>query len=128
MKKLFEITYEILMFLSRTTGFSYKEINIIVWFILIPFSWAFLIDKIYKFNYIKIISIIVISLTLLFINDFTVFSNWLFDISADFLRSFDSVGSNYTASSVIICVFIPIVIYFLLIKKAYFFKHHKTEQ
>lgn len=128
MKKLFEITYEILMFLSRTTGFSYKEINIIVWFILIPLSWAFLIDKIYKFNYIKILSIIVISITLLFINDFTVFSNWLFNISADFLRSFDSLGSNYTASSVIICVFIPIVIYFLLIKKAYYFKDHKTEQ
>ena len=128
MKKLFEITYEILMFLSRTTGFSYKEINIIVWFILIPLSWAFLIDKIYKFNYIKILSIIVISITLLFINDFTVFSNWLFNISANFLRSFDSLGSNYTASSVIICVFIPIVIYFLLIKKAYYFKYHKTEQ
>ncbi|AUC81815.1 hypothetical protein [Lacinutrix sp. Bg11-31] len=128
MKKLFDITFEILMFLSRATGFSYKEINIIVWFILIPLSWAFLIDKIYKFNYIKIISIIVISITLLFINDFTVFSNWLFDISADFLKGFDSVGSNYTASSVIICVFIPIAIYFLLIKKAYFFKHHKTEK
>ena len=128
MKKLFEITYEILMFLSRVTSFSYKEINIIVWFLLIPLSWAFLIDKIYKFNYIKIISIITIAITLLFIKDFTLFSNWLFDISADFLRSFDFIGSNYVMSSVIICVLIPIVIYFALIKKAFFLKHNSTRK
>ena len=128
MKKLFEITYEILMFLSRVTGFSYKEINIIVWFLLIPMSWAFLIDKIYKFNYIKIISIITIAITLLFIKDFTLFSNWLFDISADFLRSFDFIGSNYVMSSVIICVLIPIVIYFVLIKKAFFLKHNSNRK
>ena len=125
MKKLFQITYEILMFFSQLTGFSYKEINIIVWFIIIPLSWAYLIDKIYKFNYLKIITAIVISLTLLFIDDFTVFSNWLFDISADFLRSFNVVGSNYVASSVIVCVLIPIVIYFVLIKKAFFKKNKK---
>ncbi|WP_055446408.1 hypothetical protein [Lacinutrix mariniflava] len=128
MKKLFEITYEILMFLSRVTSFSYKEINIIVWFLLIPLSWAFLIDKIYKFNYIKIISIITIAITLLFIKDFTLFSNWLFDISADFLRSFDFIGSNYVMSSVIICVLIPIVIYFVLIKKAFFLKHNSNRK
>ena len=128
MKKLFEITYEILMFLSRVTSFSYKEINIIVWFLLIPLSWAFLIDKIYKFNYFKIISIITIAITLLFIKDFTLFSNWLFDISADFLRSFDFIGSNYVMSSVIICVLIPIVIYFALIKKAFFLKHNSNRK
>ena len=127
MKKLFNLTYEILMFLSKTTGFSYKEINIIVWFILIPLSWAFLIDKIYKFNYIKTTTLVIISVMLLLLNDFTEFSNWLFDVSANFLRGFDSIDGNYTASSVIICVFIPIVIYFLLIRKAYFSKLHKTE-
>ncbi|WP_055436745.1 hypothetical protein [Lacinutrix algicola] len=126
MKDAFKITYEILMYLSRLTGFSYKEINIIVWFIIIPLSWAYLIDKIYKFNYLKIVTSIIISLTLLFTDDFTVFSNWLFDISADFLRSFNVVGSNYIASSVIICVLIPIVIYFVLIKKAFFKKNKKA--
>lgn len=126
MKKLFELTYEALMLLSRVSGFTYKEINIIVWFLIIPISWAFLIDKIYKFNYIKIISLITISITLLFINDFTAFSNWLFDISASFLRGFDSVGSNYIASSVIICLLIPIIIYIILIKKAFFNKTKKT--
>ena len=75
MNKLLEITYEVLMFRSRLTGFSYKEINIIVWFLITPLSWAFLIDKIYKFNYIKITTITIISLTLLFINNFTNFSN-----------------------------------------------------
>lgn len=123
MKKLFDLTYQFLMFLSQSTGFSYKEINIIVWFIIIPISWSFLIDKIHKFNYLKTISILAIILVLFFINDFTDFSNWLFDKSAEFLRYFDVIGSNYTSSSVIICLLIPVIIYLVLIKKAFFKKN-----
>ena len=126
MKEIFDITYRCLMFLSQLTGFSYKEINIIIWFIVIPFSWAFLIDKIRGKHYVKIGFSVIILLTILIISDFSKFSNTLFDASADFLRGFDRIGSNYTTSSVIICLLVPCIIYILLIKKAYF-RQRKNE-
>jgi len=122
MKEIFKATYDLLIWLSDLTGFSYKEINIIIWFIIIPLSWAILIDKIRNKHYLKTLTILFITITLIFIKDFSKFSNWLFDKSADFLRGFDSFGMNYTIASVVICVFIPILIYGVLIKKAYFNK------
>ena len=120
MNQIFELTYIFLMFLSRITGFSYKEINIIVWFILIPMSWIFLIDKIRGKHYFKIGFSIIVVLVLLIIKDFSKFSNKLFDVSAEFLRGFDPVGMDYTTASVIICLLVPLVVYVVLIKKAYF--------
>ncbi|WP_298895063.1 hypothetical protein [uncultured Psychroserpens sp.] len=122
MKEIFDLTYKLLMFLSRITGFSYKEINIIIWFIVIPLSWAFLIDKIRGKHFFKIGFIAIIILALLFIKDFSEFSNMAFDASAEFLRGFDSIGSNYTTTSVVICVLAPLIIYIILIRKAYFRK------
>ena len=40
---------------------------------------------------------------------------WLFDKSVLFLNYFDKYGSNYVASSVWICVSLPIAIYAILI-------------
>ncbi len=122
MKQIFNSVYEFLIFISSISGLNYKEVNIIIWFIIIPFSWCFLIDKIINKHYLKIIFSSIVIFTLLFINDFSEFSNSLFDKSANFLKTFDNIGSNYTTSSVIICVLIPILIYFILIKKAYFQK------
>ncbi|WP_299336331.1 hypothetical protein [uncultured Psychroserpens sp.] len=120
MKDIFNYTYEFLMFLSRLTGFTYKEVNIIIWFILIPLSWMFLIDKIRGKHFFKIGFLIIVLLIVVMIRDFSRFSNQLFDHSANFLRGFDAIGSNYTASSVIICLMVPLIIYLMLIEKAYF--------
>lgn len=119
MQKLFDLTYQFLIFLSHLTGMSYKEINIVIWFICIPFSWAFLVDKIMDRNYCKIVFTAIVLITLS-LNNFSSFSNTLFNTSAQFLRNFDNVGSNYILSSVIICLMLPILIYIVLIKKAYF--------
>lgn len=54
MEFLFKITYDFLKFLEKLTGLSYKEINIIIWFFLIPFTWMFLLDKIAKKNISKL--------------------------------------------------------------------------
>jgi len=122
MNTLFEYTYNILLWISEVTGFTYKEINIIIWFMLIPLSWMILIDKIYQQKKCTIIFIGISTASLLLIPDFTKFCNWLFQQAVDFLNLFNTVGSNYVASSVIICVFIPIVIYIVLIWKAFFKK------
>tara|TARA_R110000751_G_scaffold292680_2_gene400055 strand:- start:295 stop:627 length:333 start_codon:yes stop_codon:yes gene_type:complete len=108
------------MFLLKITGFSYKEINIIIWFIIIPMSWLFLIDKIKGKHYFKIGFSAIVILVLLFIKNFSESSNKLFDVSADFLRGFNPVGMNYTEASVIICLLVPLLVYVVLIRKAYF--------
>lgn len=119
MDTIFDATYQVLIAIANYTGFSYKEINIIVWFIIIPLSWMLLLDKIYKQRKFTIVFVILIIASLLLIHDFTQFCNDLFQKSVDFLNLFNNVGSNYIASSVIICVLIPIVIYIILIRKAF---------
>jgi len=57
-------------------------------------------------------------LTLL-INDFEKFSEWLFNYSAKFLNSFSYIGWNYVEASVIICVFIPIIVFSFLVYFAF---------
>ncbi|MBG6131539.1 hypothetical protein IWQ47_003142 [Aquimarina sp. EL_43] len=122
MEFLFEITYDFLKFLEKLTGFSYKEINIIIWFFLIPFTWMFLLDKITEKNYFKIGFFAIVLIILITIPDFENFANWSFNSSVDFLNLFNNIGSNYKTSSVVICLLIPLLIYGLLIRKAYFKK------
>lgn len=125
MKTIFQLVYKFLMFLSNLTGFSYKEINIIIWFIIIPFSWTYLIDRLIKKHYLKYLLGTIFIVTLTIIDSFSNFSNTLFDESANFLKSFNSLGSSYVISSVIICVFAPIIIYIYLIRKNYFLSKKK---
>lgn len=122
MNTIFDYTYKILMTISNSTGFTYKEINIIVWFIIIPLSWMLLLDKIYQRRLFTMLFSLLVTIVIFFIPNFTHFCDWLFQKSVDFLNVFNDVGSNYVASSVIICVLIPIVIYVILIKKAFFKK------
>lgn len=122
MKEAFNLVYQILMFISKYTGFSYKEVNIIIWFIIIPFSWCFLLDKAKKRHYFKATFTVFILISLLMIKNFSVFSNKIFHESAQCLRSFNSLGSNYITSSVVVCIVIPFIVYLFLIKYAYFRK------
>ena len=122
MDTIFNYTYEVLMMISNATGFTYKEINIIVWFIVIPLTWMLLLDKIYKQRKFTIAFTITIIASLLLIHDFTQFCDDLFQKSVNFLNLFNHTGSNYIVSSVVICVLIPIGIYIVLIRKAFFKK------
>lgn len=119
MEYLFKLVYDSLKFLERTTGLSYEEINIIIWFIAIPLSWAYLLDKIVGKHYLKITFVLFIIISLLIIDDFTLKCEMFFYKSVDFLNAFNSLGSNYKSTSVIICLFIPILIYFILFQKAF---------
>jgi len=123
MTEIFHVVFIWLQGLSNITGLTYREINIIVYFILIPLSWIFLyehpINK-YKISIIYIIvSVFWILLSILTIG-FNNVCDWLFLRSVDFLNSFPFVNDgnlNYIVSSVIICVVIPVLIYIPLIKR-----------
>ena len=115
MERIFIIIRNLLIRLSDVTGFSYKAINIIVYFYIVPFVFILFIDDIYKIHYFKISFILVTILFNLLIKDFEKFSERLFDYSAKFLNSFSFIGLDYVWASVIICVFIPIIILSFLV-------------
>ena len=114
MNKIFIVVRDILIWLANISGFSYMAVNIIVYYFVIPFIYFIILDQILGAHYFKISFLIITSVTLLRIRDFELFSDWLFRKSADFLRSFSSIGMNYTVASVVICVFIPLAMFLVL--------------
>ena len=115
MNKIFIVVRDILIWLANISGFSYMAVNIIVYYFVIPFIYFIILDQILGAHYFMISFLIIISVTLLRISDFELFSDWLFRKSVDFLRSFSSIGMNYTVASVVICVFIPLAVLLVLL-------------
>lgn len=110
MSKVFDLVYQLLKWLSKISGFTYREINIIVYFIIIPSLFFFLLSKILKQKYIVISFLAFVSVILFLIPDFKFFSSWLFDESVNFLNWFKVLGLDYIQASVVICVLVPILI------------------
>jgi hypothetical protein len=119
MNTIFQIVYFLLVWLSDLTGLSYRAVNIVVYFIIIPFVYLHLADKLIKKHYLKIGFSILVLILLLIIKDFEIFSSQLFDLSVKFLLWFQIIGWNYTVASVIICVIIPLIAFFVLFYFAY---------
>jgi len=107
---IFNLVRDFLLFLSSLTNKTYREINIIIYYYTLPFLYLGLIDYKFETHLLKVAFLIIACLSLFFITDFEKFSNSLFDKSVFFLRLFERVGCNYIVSSVVICVFFPIII------------------
>ncbi len=99
---------------SRITRLTYNQINIILYYFLIPFSWFLMLDIIFEFHYLKMAFVIFTIGFFVGCRDFRTYSDWLFYRSVVFLNYFNKFGSSYLISSVWICVSIPIAIYVLL--------------
>jgi hypothetical protein len=112
---IFKIVERALRQIGRKTGLTYNEINIIVYYFLIPFSWLTLLDIILHGHYLKIAFVLFTLGFMAGCRNFRKYSDWLFDKSVSFLNYFNKYGSNYVASSVWICVSLPLVIYAILI-------------
>ncbi len=110
---------------SEVTGLTYNEINIIVFYIVIPLSWIYLYElqkKSYKFTISAITFYVLAVIILSLIYGFKYFSNILFATSVHFLYQFPFTNKpdyDYVIASVVICVFVPILIYISLIKRNY---------
>ena len=102
--------------IAKVTGMTYNEVNIIVYYLLIPLSWTAMVDYITKMPFLSIMYIIA---WLIFLwkdpMKFRDRCDWAFDKSVDFLLWFKKIGWNYIVSSVIICVVVPALIYAELI-------------
>jgi hypothetical protein len=97
---------------ATAIGITYNEINIIVYYLLIPLSWTIMFDC-WSGSPIT-------SLALIFIwfgikigtwGRFREWSDWAFMRSVDFLNYFNRFGGNYELNSVVICILVPIIIY-----------------
>ena len=110
-KYIFNITASALVKFGRVIGFTYNEINVLVYYFIIPFTWILMLDLIFDFHYLKVSYAIFCLGFFAAWRNFKKYSDWMFDKSVDFLNYFNKFGSNYYASSVWICISIPIFIY-----------------
>lgn len=102
--------------IAKLTGMTYNEVNIIVYYLLIPLSWAVMVDYITMQPFLSLMYII--AWVIFLWKDPMKFRDrcdWAFDKSVDFLLWFKKIGWNYVVSSVIICVVVPVLIYVELI-------------
>ena len=111
-----------LLYWASVFGITYNEINIIVYYLLIPLTWTVMFDY--------WLGCPITTYALIFIwfgikigtwGRFREWSDWAFMRSVDFLNFFNRWGGNYVLNSVIICVVVPILVYiglvFILIMK-----------
>jgi len=112
---IFKLVSNLLQYLAKKTRLSYVEINIIVYYFIIPFTWIILIDMLLNSHYLKLSFMIFTAGFRVGCQNFGTYSIWLFKKSVDFLNYFNRYGSNYVKASVRVCVLVPITIYVILI-------------
>lgn len=100
--------------LAKFTKLTYNQINIIVYFAVIPLSWFVLLDFYFSGYFFTIGFLIFLIGIKVGCRNFKQYSDELFMKSVHFLNYFNRFGSNYYKSSVLICVAVPIFIYSVL--------------
>lgn len=100
---------------GRWTGLTYNEVNILVYYLLIPLSWAVMLD--FWLRMPVATAVVLLVWVGIFIAKRHRFREWCdraFIASVNFLNWFNRWGGNYVLNSVIICVLLPLIIYGLL--------------
>lgn len=113
---IFRNVAQLLLWIASKVGLTYNEINILVYYLLIPLSWTLLID--YKFLKPYTTIPLLFIWCIILIKEYNSFRLWcddLFRDSVNFLNWFNRFGGNYILNSVIICVILPIAVYIWLL-------------
>ena len=116
MLPIFAVVAGIEHVIAKLTGLTYNEVNIIVYYLLIPLSWFAMVDYITKMPFLT--PMYIIAWIIFLWKDPMKFKDrcdWAFDKSVEFLLYFKKIGWNYVVSSVIICVVVPVLVYVELI-------------
>ena len=125
----FYIVYQALEWLASVTGLTYKEINIVVFYGLVPLVFFALIDKILRKPLCLTLFGGVLAILYLMVGNWALFAERLFDGSVRFLLWFGAVGISYDLASILICVLIPLFVFFVLFYLAFpgwFHRHLPT--
>lgn len=103
---------EVLVKGAAAIGITYNEINVIVYYLLIPLTWTIMFDLWFGLPITTCALIFIwIGITLGTWGRFREWCDWAFMRSVDFLNYFNRWGGNYILNSVIICVVLPLLIY-----------------
>ena len=103
------------LWISRKTGMTYNEVNVLLYYFLIPLSWAVMFDCWLRLPIITPLFLCVwIGIYIATRHFFRDWCDWTFQDSALFLNWFNRFGGNYYLNSVVICVILPLLIYSLL--------------
>ena len=115
MDKTFWFVANSLNQIAYNTHTTYNEINIIVYYLIVPLTWSIMLDIIIGYPVFTILTLLVWSF--IFYKTRKYFREWC-DLglrkSQEFLFWFKRIGWNYIIASVIICVIIPLIVYGLL--------------
>lgn len=115
-QRIFDVTARILLWVADKIGLTYNEVNILVYYLLIPLSWTVMFDCWLKRPYTTgALSFVWIGIFVATRHTFREWCDWAYQDSIDFLNWFNRWGWNYVLSSIIICVVVPLVVYVLLI-------------
>lgn len=113
---IFNIVAQSLLRIGKKTGLTYNEVNILVYYLLIPLTWTVMFDCWLGLPITTaMLTCVWIGIFIATRHKFRLWCDRVFNASVDFLNWFNRWGSNYVLSSVIICVVIPIAIYAFLI-------------
>lgn len=113
---IFRNVAQLLLWIASKVGLTYNEINILVYYLLIPLSWTLLID--YKFLKPYTTIPLLFIWCIILIKEYHSFRLWCDDRfmdSVNFLNWVNRFGGNYILNSVIICVILPIAVYIWLL-------------
>lgn len=112
MNQIFSLVAYSLSIIAHKLHVTYNEINIIVYYLLIPLSWAIMGDCVIGLPVLTgMVVCIWIGIFIATRYTFRMWCDWAFEDSVNFLLWFRRIGWNYTVASVIICVFIPLCVY-----------------
>ena len=115
-QKIFNAVAIFLDSTSQKLKITYNEINVIVYYLLIPLSWTIMVDFIIGAPITTPLFLCIwIGIAIATHHYFKEWCDWIFQDSVKFLNYFNRFGGNYILNSVIICVIIPIIIYLGLI-------------
>jgi len=113
---IFRKVADVLLRGASALDITYNEINIIVYYLLIPMSWTIMLDFYLGYPITTCaLSLVWIGIKLGTWGRFREWSDWAFMRSVDFLNFFNRWGGNYVLNSVVICVLVPILVYVGLI-------------
>jgi hypothetical protein len=115
---MIEVTFQAvakgLYYSGTLINLSYNEMNILVYFVIIPLIWACMIDKMFRFHYVKLSLMLVIFFCWCTTNNLSAFCDDLFYACVIFLNLFRPIGIDYVAASVLFCVVLPIAFHMFL--------------
>jgi hypothetical protein len=126
MESIFSAVENFLANIASITGLKYEEVNIILYFFILPITFIILIDAVYRNHYVKV-GYVLFLILFAWIAEFSQnFFDRAYNLSVKLLNSFGFIGMNYTPASVVICVFLPLFIYIILISILIFRKRKRN--